>query len=126
MDDYRGIYMKFVESIAAFALQTIEQNGVISTETLSDEISRIVAEQPEVCVALWARGLMVRDGLDLFEGAPLEDVEVAYTLAMEHNTDKNNNITIAGLRATCDGFRHLQTYSALFREVPAGNISNSG
>jgi len=59
MDDYRGIYMKFVESIAAFALQTIEQNGVISTTTLSNEISRIIAEQPEVCVALWARGLMV-------------------------------------------------------------------
>jgi hypothetical protein len=112
MDDYRDIYMKFVESIAAFATQTVEQHGVISSETLSDEISRIVAEQPEVCVALWARGLMVRDGLDVFEGAPLEDVEAAYSLAMAHNTDKNYNITIAGLRATCDGFRRLQMYSA--------------
>jgi hypothetical protein len=121
MDDYRWIYMNFVETIAAFATQTIEQNGVLSTATLSNEISKIVAEQPEVCVALWARGLMVRDGLDVFEGAPLEDVELAYKLAMENNTDKNYDITIAGIRATCDGFRHLQDYSAPFHQVPVGH-----
>lgn len=126
MDDYRWIYMKFVETIAAFATRTIEQNGVLSPKTLSDEIGKIIAGHPEVCVALWARGLMVRDGLDVFEGAPLEDVEVAYSLAMENNTDKNYDLTIAGLRATCDGFRHLQTWTAPSVEISAENISNSG
>ena len=113
MDDYRWIYMQFVESIADFATKTIEQQGTISTKALSDEIGRIVSEQPEISVALWARGLMVRDGLDVFEGAPLEDVEAAYTLAMKNNTDKNQDITIAGLRATCNGFRQLQSITAL-------------
>ena len=68
MEDYRSIFMNFVETIAAFATQTIEQNGVVSTETLSAEIDKIITDHPEVCVALWARGLMVRDGIDVFAG----------------------------------------------------------
>jgi hypothetical protein len=125
MDDYLLMYIKCVETIAAFAQQTIEENGVISTKALSDKIGEIIAKNPEVCVALWARGLMVRDGLDVFEGVPLEDVEVAYSLAMENNAGKNHDLTIAGIRATCDEFRRLQTCTALFREVPAGNLGNT-
>ena len=56
---------------------------------------------------------MVRDGLDVFEGAPMEDVEAAYSLAMINNTGKNQDITIAGLRATCNGFRQLQSFTAV-------------
>lgn len=112
MEDYRWVYLKFVERIAAFATETIEKHGVLSFGTLSEEIGRIIAKHPEVTVALWARGLAVRDGLDVFAGAPLEDVEVAYSLAMDHNTGKNHDLTIAGLRVTCDGFRHLQDYAA--------------
>ena len=125
MDDYRSIFINFVETIATFATQTIEQNGVVSTKTLSNEIDTIITDHPEVCMALWARGLMVRDGIDVFAGVPLEDVEAAYSLAMEHNTDKNIFLTIAGIRATCDGFRRLQTYTPPVHQVPAGNISNA-
>jgi hypothetical protein len=118
--------MNFVETLAAFVTQTIEQKGELSSKTISDEISRIVAERPEVSVALWARGLMVRDGLDVFDGAPLEDVEAAYSLAMVNNSDKNYNITIAGLRATCDGFRQLFNYTAPLRDLPARRATNTG
>ena len=121
MEDYRSVYMRFVETIAAFATETIEKNGVLSTTTLSREIEKIIADQPEICVALWARGFMVRDGVDVFAGAPLEDVEAAYTLASAHNADTNTALTIAGIRATCNGFCNLQTYSGKYGSVPAGN-----
>ncbi len=122
MDDYRWIYIDFVERIATFATEIIKQKGTLSPQTLSEEISRIVAEQPEISVALWARGLAVRDGLDIFDGAPIEDVEAAYNLAMVHNTDKNTSIAIAGLRATCEGFRNLQVCAS--REAAAQSSSS--
>ena len=53
MEDYRWIYMKFVDTIAAFATKTIEQNGVLSPQTLSDEIGKIIAKHPEI-----QRGIM--------------------------------------------------------------------
>ena len=69
-------------------------------------------------MALWARGLMVRDGLDVFEGAPLEDVEVAYSLAMDHNTDKNYNLTIAGSVQRATGSVSFRPGPLPFHEVP--------
>lgn len=121
MEDYRAVYMRFVETIAAFATRTIEQHGVLSTAALSREIEKIIADQPEISIALWARGFMVRDGVDVFAGTPMEDVEAAYTLAQAHDSAANTALTIAGVRATCERFRQLQTFSGTFGSAPAAN-----